>query len=103
MRDSAVHAEIETIHDRGHWEHIERFHILLKYLLIVQHENLLTEVKSLSHVSRLVIASKQENVVWVFEFQTEKENSDFWAIVTSVDVISQEKNLLRVLLRLTTF
>jgi hypothetical protein len=40
-----------------------------------------------------MISSQENNVIWILDLKREKEDADFNRIVSSVDVISEEKHI----------
>ena len=63
-------------------------------LLVVQMQHLLSEVVTLSAVSRLMVTSKQKDVVRIADFQAEEIGNDLWLVLASINVVAQENKFL---------
>ena len=87
-------ADVVTVDYCCKWQLLEHVHCLFIALLIVQKKHLLSEIVSFSAVTRLMVSTQQENVVWVANLQAEKVGDDFCLVLATVDIVTEEDHFL---------
>ena len=89
-----MHAKVVTIDISGDGHGLEALDEQLVDLFVVELlKDLGAEGEMLSHGSRLVIASKHDNVTWVVQLEAEKEDADFKGEDAAIDVITEEEQV----------
>ena len=89
-----MHAKVVTIDISGDGHGLEALDEQLVDLFVVELlEDLGAEGEMLSHGSRLVIASKHDNVTWVVQLEAEEEDADFKGEDAAIDVITEEEQV----------
>ena len=70
---------------------VEDVHEHVVYLVVEALQYLVAERKSLSHVSRFVVASEQDHVLGEVKFDREEQHAHFDSKNSTVNVVSKEE------------
>ena len=94
IRDASMDAKVISIDNGCKRQLLKQVQCFLIALLVVQMQHLLSEVVTLSAVSRLMVTSKQKDVVRIADFQAEEIGNDLWLVLASINVVAQENKFL---------
>ena len=88
---AAVHAQNLVIDDCSHWEAIKAISKSLPELDVISSLALVVESVDTVDGGALVVASEQEEVLWIFYFICQQQTNSFQRLLSSVDVVPQEQ------------
>ena len=90
-RQSTMHAEILTVHDRGEGQAIEALHASVVDLLSILDEAFGLEGKILAQMPTFVVTPDQMDRVTIKQFQRPEVENDLDAEIPAIHVIAEKK------------
>ena len=88
-----MHTEVLPVDNCSDRNVVEEVHDHVVHLKVVVLDDLVSEVEHVRHVSRFMITTEKEDVLWISELQSEEVDYHFWPVFSSIDVVSHEQNL----------
>jgi hypothetical protein len=86
-----MHTEDLFFNDGSNWEAVEDVAKRLPSLLAESLEAFVVESELPVDIGALVVASEEEEVLWIFDFECEQQTDCFDALPSPVNVISQKQ------------
>lgn len=85
--------QVQAVDQACNRQLVEGLHELLVDILVVKLQHLVSEVKRLSHVARLVVSPQKNDILRRLKLETEQVGHHFRSVVSSIDVVAHEQNL----------
>lgn len=86
-----MHGKDLLIDDRGNWQAIEAVGECLPQLDVVSSFALIVETVNAVDGCALVVATKHEEVLWVFDLVCEEQANRFQGLFATIDVVTEEE------------
>lgn len=89
-----MHTEVLLVDDAGQRQGVESIHEIEVNILVVLPAGLLVEIHYLSHLARLVVPPKHDDLRGILEFGRHQQDSHFHSLGTPVYVVAKEEQML---------